>query len=65
MKVVYAIIAIILVVLISISFPLLTIWSLNTLFKLNIEYSISTWFAIVWLIGITFGSISGVLRKKD
>lgn len=29
--------------------PLLTIWSLNTLFALHIEYNLSTWFAALAL----------------
>lgn len=29
--------------------PIITIWSLNTLFGLNIAYSIWTWLATLWL----------------
>jgi hypothetical protein len=45
--------------------PLLSIWSLNTLFGLGIEYMLSTWFAMVWLSAVTFGSIGFALSKKD
>ena len=31
--------------------PLLSIWSLNTLFKLDIEYSFDTWLAALLLMG--------------
>lgn len=29
--------------------PLLTIWALNTLFVLGIDYNLQTWFAVVLL----------------
>jgi hypothetical protein len=45
----FAIIA--LIVGIIIFGPLLIIWSLNTLFALSIEYSLSTWFAALVLSG--------------
>ena len=31
--------------------PLLSIWSLNTLFKLDIEYTFDTWLAALLLMG--------------
>lgn len=37
--------------------PLITIWSLNTLFGLGIAYSFWTWLAVVWLVGF-FGCAS-------
>lgn len=33
-----------------IAMPILTIWSLNTLFKLGIDYNLMTWLAVFWLI---------------
>ena len=30
--------------------PLLTIWSLNTLFPLQIPYTIWTWLSVFWLV---------------
>ena len=30
-------------------FPLLSIWSLNTLFGVGIPYNFATWFAALWL----------------
>lgn len=37
--------------------PLLTIWSLNTLFPvLNIDYTLSTWFAALLLGGLVHGT---------
>jgi len=48
--------ALILVIAIVIFGPLLTIWSLNTLFPvLAIPYSIETWFATVIIAGIFRG----------
>jgi len=35
--------------------PLITIWSLNTLFGLGIAYTFWTWLATLWLVGITVG----------
>jgi len=41
--------------------PLITIWSLNAIFSLSIEYSFSNWFATLWLCGI----VSAVRYKKE
>jgi hypothetical protein len=42
----------ILVVAIVVFAPLITIWSLNTLFPvLAIESNLATWFAVLWLFG--------------
>jgi hypothetical protein len=42
----------ILVVAIVVFGPLITIWSLNTLFPvLAIESNLATWFAVLWLFG--------------
>ena len=41
-----------LVVLFIAAGPLITIWSLNTLFNLSIVYSFSTWFAVLWIFAI-------------
>jgi hypothetical protein len=40
--------------------PLLTIWSLNTLFATGIAYSIKTWFAMFFINWV----ISNVLGRK-
>lgn len=45
--------------------PFITIWSLNTLFALGIEYTIWSWLAMVWLSMVTFGGIISVIRKRD
>lgn len=44
--------------------PLATIWSLNTLFSLNIAYTVWTWLAAVWLSMVTFGNIAYTIRSK-
>lgn len=44
--------------------PFVTIWSLNTLFSLEIAYTFMTWLAVVWLSSITFGNIVYTLRNK-
>jgi hypothetical protein len=38
--------------------PFLFIWSLNTLFGLGIEYSLSTWFAALVLCGSISARVS-------
>ncbi len=35
--------------------PLVTIWSLNTLFLFAIPYSFKSWAAIIWLFGMLHG----------
>lgn len=45
--------------------PFVTIWSLNTLFAVGIEYTLWTWLAAVWLSMVTFGGIAYNTRKKD
>ena len=48
MKVLAVIAAIVLIVFLVVIGPILTIWSLNTLFPvLAIPYTIETWFAVV------------------
>jgi hypothetical protein len=45
--------------------PFVTIWSLNTLFTLTIEYTIWTWLAMVWLSLVTFGNIASATFKRN
>jgi len=47
---------VVLVIALIIFGPLLTIWSLNTLFGLGIAYSLKTWFAALILGGIVGGN---------
>lgn len=44
--------------------PLITIWSLNTLFGLGIAYTFWTWLAMAWLAMVTFGSVTSSIRNK-
>lgn len=55
---------ILLAVLLIIAGPLITIWSLNTLFGLGIAYTFWTWLAMVWLSLVTFGSVTSSIRNK-
>ena len=52
---------ILMVVVLVIILPLVTIWAVNTLFGLGIEYTIWTWLASTWLSAV-FGG--GQLYKK-
>lgn len=45
-------------ILLLIAGPLITIWSLNTLFGIGISYTFKTWLATMWLSLVTVGSIS-------
>lgn len=42
------------VVLLLIS-PFITIWSINTLFNTNIDFTLKTYFAVLWLTSIIVG----------
>lgn len=44
--------------------PLISIWSINTLFGLTIPYTLKTWFATLWLIGAA-GLGSSASRAKS
>jgi hypothetical protein len=47
--------------------PHITIWALNTLFPvLQIQHSLGTWFAILWISGAFAGLIKGLFASvKD
>lgn len=64
MDIVYAIGLILLGVLLIIIGPVLTIWSLNTLFPgLSIPYTWQTWLAALLLAGVVAGN--GYYRSRD
>ena len=44
-----AVALLVLVVFLIIIGPVLTIWSLNTLFDTGIELTLKTWFAVFWI----------------
>lgn len=44
--------------------PIITIWSLNTLFNLNIDYTFGTWLATAWLQMVTVGNVVSAVKKK-
>lgn len=44
--------------------PIITIWALNTLFNLNIDTNIATWFAVAWLQLVTVGNVVSAVKKK-
>lgn len=43
--------------------PLLTLASLNTLFGLNIAYTVWTYLSVMWLNITTFGGLSMAIRR--
>jgi hypothetical protein len=56
---------IVLLVLLIVFSPLITIWALNTLFALGIDYTIWTWLATAWLSLVTFGSVTSAINRKS
>ena len=67
MKYVAVIGALVVLLGVIIAGPLLTIASLNTLFGLNIAYTLGTYFSVFWLNLTTFGGLSVAIRslKQD
>jgi hypothetical protein len=63
--VVFGLFVVVLVLAILILVPFASIWSLNTLFGLGIDYTFWTWLAMVWLSTVTFGGVAYNVRKKD
>ena len=61
-RVLFVVIAGVLIVAILIFGPLLFIWSLNTLFGLGIAYTFKTWLASLLVSGVV-GGTSGLRRK--
>ena len=56
----YSVLLFVIVVIMLLS-PIVTIWSLNTLFHTSIEYSMWTYLAALWVTGLVAGS--GVRSK--
>ena len=63
MKYVVVIGALVVLLAVIIAGPLLTIASLNTLFGLNIAYTVYTYLSIVWLNLATFGGLGLSIRS--
>ena len=58
------ILLVILLAIIIVFAPLATIWSLNVLFGMAIEYNFWTWLATVWLSSVTFGGVQAAVKAK-
>ena len=63
MKYVAIIGALVVLLAVIIAGPLLTIASLNTLFGLNIAYTLYTYLSVMWLNITTFGGLSVAIRS--
>jgi hypothetical protein len=50
MKTFWIIVLILIIPLIIFYYPIITIWALNTVFKLEIAYGWPAWLAVLWLI---------------
>ena len=57
MKYVAIIGALVVLLAVLVAGPLLTIASLNTLFGLNIAYTLGTYFSVMWMNLTTFGGL--------
>jgi len=57
-----ALVLIILAIIVFIFAPMITIWSLNTIFGMSIPVNIATWFATLWL-GMVVSS--GALKSSS
>ena len=55
-------VVILLIILLGVG-PLITIWSLNTLFNLAIGFNFWTWCAMVWVQLVSFGSVIAKLTQ--
>lgn len=42
--------------------PLITLWSINTVFGMNIAYNLATWFGTVWL-GMCLFPVKNFIKK--
>lgn len=49
------IIALLVFAIVVIFVPLITIWSLNKVFRLDLSYDFETWLAVLWIIAIWCG----------
>ena len=63
MKYVAIIGALVVLLAVIIAAPLLTIGALNTLFGLNIAYTVWTYLSVMWLNITTFGGLSVAIRS--
>ena len=63
MKYVAVIGALVVLLAVIIAGPLLTIASLNTLFGLNIAYTLHTYLSVMWLNITTFGGLGLLIRS--
>lgn len=45
-----------LIVAMVVCFPLISIWSVNTLFGTAIPFNLATWFGAAWLSAIVYGA---------
>ena len=63
MKYVAIVGALVALLAVMIAAPLLTIGALNTLFGLNIAYTVWTYLSVMWLNITTFGGLSVAIRS--
>ena len=63
-KVVAVLFVVVTVLFLIVFGPFITIWSLNLLFGLEIEYSFKTWAAVIWLTTILNGIKIGLKRQN-
>ena len=47
-----------------VAIPLVSIWSFNTLFAMDIEYTAWTWLAMFWLQAMLTGLVGAAIRRN-
>ena len=47
-----------------VAIPLVSIWSFNTLFAMDIEYTAWTWLAMFWLQAMLTGPVGAAIRRN-
>ena len=63
MKYVAIVGALVVLLAVLVACPLLTIGALNTLFGLNIAYTVWTYLSVMWMNITTFGGLSVAIRS--
>lgn len=64
-NIISAVIGFVLFVAILLVSPIITIWALNTLFSLQIEYGVTSYLATAWLTGLLILRVRSREKKSN
>lgn len=59
------VILLLMIIVLIIIGPIFTIWSLNTLFQMNIPYNFQTWASMVWVHTVLHGVRTSFKKKPN